>query len=147
MLTTNRTKESWHNEISLEQTRIRRYLLFIIIIFFFTDSDRTKPRAGGVLVLPWHADITKRAACSLARSLCDTAEMGHRPIRCAAGKSCHFSGNTPAYRKPGAARGVWQAAIRLVIPRHTLQDGMERSHSCLLSCFFSFSSYMRHCQQ
>lgn len=54
-------------------------ILFIITFFSLNNSERTAPRGGGKLALPWHLGVTKPAACLLSRSLCDVAEMDHRP--------------------------------------------------------------------
>lgn len=82
------------------------FSFFDIFYFVFTFSSMTKPRSGGVLELPWHLDVSKRPVCSLAHSLCGTAEIRRRSIRSATRKSRKFPGNSLACGKLGVARSV-----------------------------------------
>lgn len=124
----NRNKESRRNNTSqgvdgcVKQFRFR-WCPLLMIFFAFTDSGKTKPRGGGVIVLQWNFDVLKTIVCSLVRSLRVTAEMERRPVRFAARNRCPYAGSSPVCRKLDAS----YRATSVARPLHVIKHGR---HSC-----------------
>lgn len=99
----------------------------------FTDSGMTEARGGGVLVFPWHHDVTEHVACSLARLLRGTAEIEHIPIHCEARKTLASFEASSFYEHRSQLTLLGGFPMKLTLSWHTHPSELSPHHPPRLS--------------